>query len=421
MPNRPLNLTALLLATVAILTGCSTPSDNATQWFKGATHVHSLWSDGDEFPEVVAEWYRHRGFNFLAMTEHNRIAQGERWQDLDDGFRQNVADGMTTNPDKLPRRLQQRLHPVTGIRQVKLSALDEIRPHLEQPGKFILIAAEEITDDCGKKPVHVNAINLAAVIPPQHGATVVQTINNNLLAVQQQAESLHRPALAVVNHPNWKYGINPHDLALSNARFVEVYSGDPSVNHLGDDRHPPVERLWDIANTIRLAFLKRPPIWGTAADDAHEYGDPGIHRMAPGRGWIMVQAKTLSPESLISAMNRGEFYFSSGVNIRKIRVGPIGVKLEIKPDNNAVFTTQFIGTLYDPDRVAKFGYPGAINPAHIGKILATVHGTQPTYNFTGKELYVRAVVTSSKPKKNPTCPGQLEQAWTQPLPCIPLN
>ena len=38
----------------------------------------------------------------------------------------------------------------------------------------------------------------------------------------------------------------------------------------------------------------------------------------------------------------------------------------------------------------------------------------PSYQFTGDELYVRAVVSSSVRHPNPTAPGDVERAWTQP-------
>ncbi|HXG72282.1 MAG TPA: hypothetical protein VNJ04_16855 [Gemmatimonadaceae bacterium] len=44
-----------------------------------------------------------------------------------------------------------------------------------------------------------------------------------------------------------------------------------------------------------------------------------------------------------------------------------------------------------------------------------MRGTAPTFNLTGAELYVRAVVTSSKPHPRQSFVGQTEQAWTQPV------
>lgn len=32
--------------------------DDSPRWWKGNLHTHSLWSDGDDFPEMIACWYR---------------------------------------------------------------------------------------------------------------------------------------------------------------------------------------------------------------------------------------------------------------------------------------------------------------------------------------------------------------------------
>ena len=49
------------------------------QWFKGNTHAHSLWSDGDDFPEMITDWYVKNGYAFLGLSDHNTLARGERW------------------------------------------------------------------------------------------------------------------------------------------------------------------------------------------------------------------------------------------------------------------------------------------------------------------------------------------------------
>ena len=51
----------------------------------------------------------------------------------------------------------------------------------------------------------------------------------------------------------------------------------------------------------------------------------------------------------------------------------------------------------------------------VGKVLAKITGTSATYQLTGNELYVRAVVTSTKKHWNPSLENQTEQAWTQPV------
>jgi hypothetical protein len=49
----------------------------------------------------------------------------------------------------------------------------------------------------------------------------------------------------------------------------------------------------------------------------------------------------------------------------------------------------------------------------VGAVLGKVVGNRAKYVMTGRELYVRAVVTSSKQAEVPVYAGQLKQAWTQ--------
>src|SRR5690606_19937182 len=95
------------------------------------------------------------------------------------------------------------------------------------------------------------------------------------------------------------------------------YNGHGGTHHFGDEHHPSVERIWDIANTIRVGELQAPPLFAVATDDTHSYHGKGSSQ--PGRGWIMVRAGELTPAALIEAMRRGDFYASSGVTLRDIR------------------------------------------------------------------------------------------------------
>ena len=56
------------------------PAPTAT-WWKGNLHTHSLWSDGDDYPEQVVHWYKSRGYNFLAISDHNVLHEGDRFMD----------------------------------------------------------------------------------------------------------------------------------------------------------------------------------------------------------------------------------------------------------------------------------------------------------------------------------------------------
>jgi hypothetical protein len=59
----------------------SNPFSSPGKWFKGNLHTHSTNSDGQLAPEEVIDWYRSRGYHFLALTEHRIPSPTERLAD----------------------------------------------------------------------------------------------------------------------------------------------------------------------------------------------------------------------------------------------------------------------------------------------------------------------------------------------------
>ena len=48
-----------------------------THWYKGNLHTHSLWSDGDDYPEMIMDWYQSNGYHFIGLSDHNILQQVE--------------------------------------------------------------------------------------------------------------------------------------------------------------------------------------------------------------------------------------------------------------------------------------------------------------------------------------------------------
>ena len=193
---------------------------------------------------------------------------------------------------------------------------------------------------------------------------------------------------------------------------------------MGDDRHPPLERMWDIASTIRIVRLRRPPLFAVATDDSHDYHGPD--GATPGRGWIMVRARGLEAGWLIDAMERGDFYASSGVVLEDVHYAPRARELTVTvdPQEGAEYTVTFIGTREGYDDTSEAILDDSGNElsvitrrysADVGQVLEVVRGTEATYRLAGNELYVRARVDSTQPPENPGYPDQVQQAWTQPV------
>ncbi len=409
-----------LIATVARADDV-VPNDPPLQWWRGNLHTHSLWSDGDDFPEMIAEWYRTNGYNFLALSDHNVLSRGRRYMKLS----QIEGRGGEDVLKKYLARFGKHWVETQGEGEeyaIRLKPLNEFRSLVEERGKFVMFEGEEISDRAQGGPIHMNATNLQELIEPSGGATVVETISNNLRAAEEQAKRLGREIMVHLNHPNFGYAVTAEDLAaVVQERFVEVYNGHPAVGHRGDKDHPSVERIWDIANTIRIGKLNAEPLWGIATDDSHNYhGAP--NGSITGRGWVMVRARFLTPEHIIRALKAGDFYASSGVTLADIQYDSEKqeMRVSVDPKKDESYTIQFIGTRegYDEssepraDSVKRTSNKYSLD---IGKTLAIVTNHEATYRMQGDELYVRAVVTSSVAPDSPSFEGQKKQAWTQPF------
>jgi hypothetical protein len=371
-------------------------------WYKGNTHTHTLWSDGNDFPEMIVAWYQERGYDFLALSDHNILSRGEKWMKVEAIDKRKKKPGATAL-EKYGEKFGDEWVELRGEgaeREVRLKALAEFRSKFEKPGEFLLIEAEEITDRFRNNQVHINALNLQELIPPQKGASVVETVRNNLRMVAEQAERLGRPILAHLNHPNFHYSFTAEQLAeVLEEQFFEVYNGHPGINHLGDAEHPGDEELWDVANALRLGKLKAAPLFGVATDDSHDYHGGNV---SPGRGWVMVRSEKLEANALIEAMKKGDFYASTGVVLDEVSHADGVLLVKARVQDGVDYEIQFIGTRQGED-------------AEPGEVLAINEGPSASYPLQGDELYVRAVVTSSRSHPNPSFTDQQEQAWTQPV------
>lgn len=411
-------VTAAVLAAVLLttLTPSCTRAQQEQEQYRGNLHTHSLWSDGDDYPEMIAKWYRDHGYHFLTFTDHNTLQSTERWTDIEKnkGGRVAYEELKATFPDWIVERTKD------DRIEVRLKKFDETRERFEKPGEFLLMHGEEISDAFKNKPLHLNVSNIQELIPPMGGNSVREILQNNINATISQRERTKRPMMIHVNHPNFGYAVTERDLMqLIGERFFEVYNGHPSVKNEGDETHPGTERMWDIILAMRLGVLRLPVMYGIAVDDGHNYHKIPSRGSEPGRGWVMVMADKLTPGSLIAAMESGQFYSSSGVSLKNVAASEQGLTVELAPQEGVMFDVEFIGTLKEDVPTAD-----AVNEtdrtwsAQIGRVLAkgNISAGTLTYNFTSDEVYVRARITSSRKHPNPGEVGEFERAWTQPVP-----
>lgn len=374
------------------------------RWWKGNLHTHTLWSDGDGFPDMVAAWYRDHGYHFLALSEHNVFAQSERWMPSRAINRRAGVDAVAAYRARFgPRWVESRGQAADGSEEIRLKTLDEVRAMVDEPRRFLLIPSVELTGTAGDgRSLHMNATNLAASLSFRRGATIAESMVRNLEQVEEYAARTGREVLLHVNHPNYKWGITAEDLAsVVQERFFEVWNGVDNDNDPGDAQRPSTDAMWDIANALRLTRYDAPPLYGLATDDTHEHHGNKT-RALPGRAWVMVRAPHLSADSIVRALRAGDFYSSTGVTLTDIAYTAPDrrLSLRIEPVAGEAFTTRFVGVR---------------RQATAGEVLAEVKGLTPTYTLKPGERYVRAIVTSTGKPAVPSDEFPTKRAWTQPV------
>lgn len=386
---------ALLISGLFLIT-CKSPETKQLTWYKGNLHTHTYWSDGDEFPEMVLDWYKSQGYHFVALSDHNTVAGDDQWVIIQKSPLYETSFQNYLN--KFGAEWVQ-YKTDTGRTQVRLKTFAEYRKKMEGEN-FLIIPSEEISNYVDKIPVHINATNIQQLIPAPNGKTVAEAMQQSVDAVLKQREQTGVPMFPHINHPNFRWAVTLEDMiSLKGERFFEVYNGHVLVNNYGDSTHMSSETMWDKIN-IAYANRNQPLMFGLATDDSHNYHQFGSAFANAGRGWVMVQSEKMDAASLITAMEEGKFYSSTGISLAAVEVEDRQLKVKVATEHEVTYTIEFIGVLKNESEP---------------KILKTVNGSEGNFALTDEYLFVRSKITSNKIKTNPFQEGDYEMAWTQPV------
>lgn len=303
---------------IAVLLGllALSPAPAATRWVKGNTHAHTNRSDGGEYPHRVARWYQDHGYQFLFITDHNMV---------------------------------------TPTAAIDSDANDD----------FILIPGEEISFSLERRQVHVNSLNPRRPAEASPGDTLAETLQNAVDAARAAG------GVPQINHPFRRWSLSAADFrGLRGVRLLEVLNMPRESNNFPAGGSGGTEGLWDELLTSGMV------LYGVAADDSHDFHGEFLPGLAhPGRGWVVVRVNQLTAEEVCAALEKGDFYASTGIELADVACDTKEYRVTVEPHGNARYTTYFIGG--------------------NGRVLASVNGLQAAYALQGDELYVRAKVVST--------------------------
>jgi hypothetical protein len=273
----------------------SAPLPGDERWLKGSTHVHAKPSgDSSEPVDSVVRWYEDRGYDFIALTDHNKIT-----------------------PVEPPARLI----VIPGVE------LTHNRKDCEPPG-----------DASRQCRIHINALGVTA--RPEGKIEWTDYKSKRRVELYEKAYATAKALGATViqiNHPQYYWGMTPEVLIAigKGAQLVEIANVQFAKWNKGDDTHPSTEALWDAALVAGLS------LWGVATDDAHDYGKDGGGRYPAGGGWVVVKARR-DAQAILAALAAGRFYSSTGVELSRAERAGDELIVEVAPGASGQHAIAFV-------------------------------------------------------------------------------
>src|SRR5262249_48874198 len=184
-------------------------------------------------------------YQFLVLSDHNIMLDGEKWRKVGTGKAEATPEHVAELQKKYGESAVE-LREKDGAREMKLKTLAQLRKQFEEPGRFIFIPGEEISDKFVEKvdgktvsrPIHHISMNHERLIAPPGGTSVRDVLDRTIAAAEDEARNSGRSVLVHLNHPNFGWGVTADDLAGAlGERFFEVYNGHRDVRNYGDKDH----------------------------------------------------------------------------------------------------------------------------------------------------------------------------------------
>ncbi len=261
--------------------------DENKPFFKANLHMHSYMSDGKYSPKEIKEQYKKHGYSIVAFTDHEHII---------DNSHLNDEDFLAITGCELAVKENEKLSAVTNhfmkVAHFNAYALD---PHnTKTPCHAAVYERFFINDNCR------HLLTESGEYQRAYGA---QAINKMIADIKAQG------FIVSYNHPGWSLE-NANDYMNYEGMFaVEIYNHSCVQMGFGDDEH--------VFDDLLRAGKQ---VYCTACDDAHVktgFDSPDSDTFG---GWVCINAEKLEYDSIMNALQNGDFYASTGPEILSLTV-----------------------------------------------------------------------------------------------------
>ncbi len=248
-------------------------------FFKANLHTHTTVSDGCLSPEETKRVYVENGYSIVAFTDHEIIVHQNHL--TDDRFLALTAYEYAVNEatDGLAPEFMKTYH-------LNLFSKD---PQKNDYSVFSVDKANLFKNAKAHVPTHMSERRYGSGYSTESINEVIRIANEEGFLVS-------------LNHPIWSQQGYEDYADLHGLWGVEVYNTDCAHNGYTDNPVP-----------LDTLLRRGERLFPLATDDCHVFDD-FCH------GWVMVDAERLEYKAVMDALEKGDFYASTGPDFKEISI-----------------------------------------------------------------------------------------------------
>lgn len=249
--------------------------DDSMQYYKAQLHCHSDNSDGKLSVEEQKVLFKERGYSVVAFTDHEHLVDNSYLDD--ESFLTITSCEVAIKEDAYKSTLKDRNMKAIHLNFYALDQHNVVTPCYNS-------VYDHYTNDRVRKITKFEG---------EYNRTFSPACVNDMIRTAKE-----KGFLVSYNHPNWSLDNAVNYLQYEGLNFVEIYNHSCTMS--GEDSY--IIKAFD-------DFLREgKKIYATMCDDSHSF--PKMFG-----GWVMINADKLDYQTIMDALQKGNFYASNGPEI----------------------------------------------------------------------------------------------------------
>lgn len=279
--------------------------------YKANLHCHTTVSDGRNTPEEMKEYYKARGYQIMAMTDHELLVDHTDLNDADflciNGYEYAFAEGGVTG--------------LTDLSKYRKALTMEFNLYAKDPGNTMQVCFNP------EWVIHGEMWRIPDVKAYERGLPRDYTAECMQKLIDKAAE---HGFLVNLNHPNYSY---------ESPEFFGDFRGLMSMEIINQGCY---YKYGEYNGQMYDSMLKRGQRIGIlASDDNHRAIIDGDEADPRPWGCTMIQPESFTYEGVIGALEKGNYYASQAPVIESLVISGGKVKIRSKNAKYFVMLTEY--------------------------------------------------------------------------------